>query len=282
MSVIKILVAHHKKGFIHEDEIITPIHVGAANSKFNLGILRDDKGENISELNPIFCELTAIYTAWKNFKHVENVGLFHYRRYLFVARKKINFFLISKFLLSRICGKLNKKFDKGVLDNLNYINETSDLGVILKRNSEKIKQLIENENIDLMMSKKYMFANTTVKKYFRKHFVKSDLYINEIEEIIRVEFSEFYEFYISACDNNFMYPANIFVMNWKYFDDYCNIIFTVLQKHYQKFCSKGVPVDYHRTCGYLAELITNAFIFKLKSERVKYKELPITFFRLNS
>lgn len=84
MSKIKILVASHKPDNIYEDDVYTPIHVGRANSKFKeemAGMIGDDTGENISNKNSSYCELTATYWAWKNLKDVDYVGLAHYRRY---------------------------------------------------------------------------------------------------------------------------------------------------------------------------------------------------------
>lgn len=81
MDKIRILVAQHKEAEVFHNDVYTPIQVGKAISKVDLGILGDDTGDNISKLNPYFCELTAQYWAWKNMKDVEYVGLCHYRRY---------------------------------------------------------------------------------------------------------------------------------------------------------------------------------------------------------
>ena len=81
MEKIKILVAQHKESEVFHNEVYIPIHVGKALSKTELGILCDDTGDNISHLNPYFCELTAQYWAWKNMHDVEYIGLCHYRRY---------------------------------------------------------------------------------------------------------------------------------------------------------------------------------------------------------
>ena len=80
---IKILVASHKPDTVYKDDIYTPIHVGRSVSKFKseMGhLLGDNTGNNISEKNPYYCELTAQYWAWKNLD-TEYIGLCHYRRY---------------------------------------------------------------------------------------------------------------------------------------------------------------------------------------------------------
>lgn len=89
---IKILVACHKADpNIRQDDIYMPIQVGAAlHPKLDLGFQKDNEGENISEKNASYCELTALYWAWKNLpKDVEYVGLAHYRRYFDINNKKI-------------------------------------------------------------------------------------------------------------------------------------------------------------------------------------------------
>lgn len=81
---ITILVASHKPNKIYSDEVYTPIHVGRAISKFKnemADMIGDDTGDNISSKNGAYCELTALYWAWKNLKDVEYMGLAHYRRY---------------------------------------------------------------------------------------------------------------------------------------------------------------------------------------------------------
>ena len=76
-----ILVACHKKSKVISNDNYIPIHVGKAlHPELDFGYIGDDTGENISKLNPYYCELTAQYWAWKNLD-CEYVGLCHYRRY---------------------------------------------------------------------------------------------------------------------------------------------------------------------------------------------------------
>ncbi len=74
-----IYIAAHKKCDIPKMEGYIPLQVGAK-GKESLGFQRDDEGDNISEKNPNFCELTGLYWIWKN-KDDDYKGLVHYRRY---------------------------------------------------------------------------------------------------------------------------------------------------------------------------------------------------------
>ena len=85
---VKIIVATHKKYRMPVDEMYLPVHVGAVGNETISGCQRDDEGENISALNPYFCELTGLYWAWKNLE-ADYIGLVHYRRHF----------------LRRFCGK---------------------------------------------------------------------------------------------------------------------------------------------------------------------------------
>ena len=76
---IKILVATHKKYIMPNESIYLPIHVGKE-GKEDLGYIGDNTGDNISIKNPYYCELTALYWAWKNL-NCDFIGLCHYRRY---------------------------------------------------------------------------------------------------------------------------------------------------------------------------------------------------------
>lgn len=99
MDKLKILVACHKPGSIHQDEVFTPIHVGRAVSKYKeemVDMIGDDTGENISEKNPRYCELTAQYWAWKNLKDVEYIGFCHYRRIFDIKTEDIEGILQKK------------------------------------------------------------------------------------------------------------------------------------------------------------------------------------------
>lgn len=78
---VQLLVAAHKPYRMPQDALYRPIWVNAANRpQAPQGWLRDDAGESISTKNENYCELTALYWAWKNLD-ADYIGLCHYRRY---------------------------------------------------------------------------------------------------------------------------------------------------------------------------------------------------------
>lgn len=96
MSKIKILVAYHKKDVLYKNDVLVPVHCGRAlmapddqdREWFLSNLVGDDTGENISKLNKDFCELTALYWAWRNYDKLDNpdfIGLAHYRRLWYLA-----------------------------------------------------------------------------------------------------------------------------------------------------------------------------------------------------
>lgn len=82
---VKIIIATHKQYKMPKDEMYVPVHVGAE-GKNDLGYTKDNSGENISSLNPSFCELTGLYWAWKNL-NADYIGLAHYRRHFSLKKK---------------------------------------------------------------------------------------------------------------------------------------------------------------------------------------------------
>lgn len=85
-QTITVGVAAHKPYDMPEDPCYLPIHVGRAlhpeiipqlDSRF----VGDDTGDNISDQNATFCELTALWWLWRNCDS-DFKGLVHYRRHL--------------------------------------------------------------------------------------------------------------------------------------------------------------------------------------------------------
>ena len=63
-----------------ENPIYIPLQVGRADHD-DYGYLGDDTGDNISDKNQYYSELTGLYWIWKNYKDADYLGLCHYRRF---------------------------------------------------------------------------------------------------------------------------------------------------------------------------------------------------------
>lgn len=87
METVEILISCHKPSEAARTQILKTIRVGAQKNQINFETdYQDNSGENISDKNPEYCELTAQYWAWKNLD-LDYYGFFHYRRYLAFANK---------------------------------------------------------------------------------------------------------------------------------------------------------------------------------------------------
>lgn len=116
---IKIAVATHKAYQMPSDDIYLPLHVGA-NGKVPLGFQGDDTGENISELNPKFCELTGLYWLWKNVSG-DYLGLAHYRRHFCLRKKSTKW---ASVLNTKEAQALCRQYDIIVPTKRHYVIET--------------------------------------------------------------------------------------------------------------------------------------------------------------
>lgn len=77
---IAVFVATHVAFKPPQNPIYIPLHVGRE-GKEDLGYLGDNIGENISDLNCLYGELTGLYWIWQNIHDIDYVGMCHYRRY---------------------------------------------------------------------------------------------------------------------------------------------------------------------------------------------------------
>lgn len=80
----RIYVAHSTADRVLKESVAdhsfeVSIQVGAALTDRRISAVMDNQGDNISERNKKYCELTALYWIWKN-DNAGYVGLSHYRR----------------------------------------------------------------------------------------------------------------------------------------------------------------------------------------------------------
>lgn len=142
---IRIFTMTHKKFEVPEDKMYQPLQVGHAVSQ-DLGYWRDDDGENISDLNCYYSELTGFYWIWKNYKKDDYIGTCHYRRYLINEQEKIftrqeyEKLLQEYDLITTLKVQLNHSYHYGFAANHN-IHALDMTGEVIK---EKYPEYYEN------------------------------------------------------------------------------------------------------------------------------------------
>lgn len=124
---VKIIIATHKEYRMPKDKMYVPVHVGAEGktdeqgNPLDLGYTKDNSGDNISEKNPFFCELTGLYWAWKNLD-ADYIGLAHYRRHFSLKKKSKDPF--DNILTSAEINKLIPRYKIFVPKKRKYYIET--------------------------------------------------------------------------------------------------------------------------------------------------------------
>lgn len=143
---IKVLVVTHKKFDLSLPTCYIPIIVGANQEEIDFPKFYSDSiGENISEKNKHYCELTAYYWAWKNLNS-EIIGIVHYRRFLLNSKKGD---WLSEYEIDRILKKqkaiLPKKRNYFIETTWNHYKNNHNINDLVK-----VKQIIKNKYPDYL------------------------------------------------------------------------------------------------------------------------------------
>lgn len=171
---IKIMIATHKKYEMPSDKMYLPIQVGSELNK-DLGYQRDNTGENISQKNPYYCELTALYWGWKNL-NADYIGLVHYRRH-FRGQNKKSKNIFDLVVSQKEINKILKETDVILPKERNYYID--DLYSHYKH-TMYIETLIETENIIKEKYPEYIFEFNKLHKRTSAHMFNMFIMKKEI------------------------------------------------------------------------------------------------------
>lgn len=243
---IRILVACHKPSPVPESNIYLPVHVGKALSSYELGFQGDDEGENISAKNPNYCELTALYWAWKNLKGADIVGLCHYRRFFDFHHQCIRFLPDTSFPLSAF-GDLDYSMDSKSIDDLLRGK------VIVPRT---------------------LAWNSTLRQHYCGGHVSDDF--RTLERIVRATQPGRYHdaFDRQLCEGYRFRPYNMMIMCRQDFDAYCAWLFEVLFRVEEVVDVSHYSQYQRRIFGFMAERLLSVW---LDAEQKQLVERPVIY-----
>lgn len=120
------VITHKKFEANYDKQLYKIIQVGQG---FSDKEIKDNTGDNISEKNKNYCELTALYWIWKNDKQSEFVGTAHYRR--FFAKNLLNR-ILKRPIDKKYVNKALKKYDILIPEPMIMLNKN-----VLEQYSEK-------------------------------------------------------------------------------------------------------------------------------------------------
>lgn len=242
MADIKLFVCCHQPAAVPENPLLVPIQVGSALAENHFhGFLHDDTGDNISQKNRSYCELTAQYWAWKNIQ-ADYYGLFHYRRYLYPDIK------------AKRPYRVERKPTRQLLDKLGYASF-----------AELISQY------DLILPKgENMYIPV------REHYAGAPYHhAKDLESVVQI-LLEFYPEYEAATESYLSgmtcYFGNICIMKQQVFQDYCAWLFPILEEFNCRSDTSGYSPQEQRVNGFLAERLLGAYA--IHHQELKTLELP--------
>lgn len=232
MKDIKIIVATHKKYQMPNDDIYLPIHVGAE-GKESIGYEADNVGENISNKNSYFCELTGLYWAWKNL-NADYIGLSHYRRHF------------------TCCKNIPKK-------------EEDKFEILLNR--EQVEKILETTDIILPKKRKYYIENL-YDHYKHTMYIEP---LDETRKIIEEQCPEYLTEFDKLHKRTSAHMFNMFIMKKEYLDKYCDWVFKILFELEQRVKPEQYDSFHARYLGRISELLLDVWINtnNLKYEEIK-------------
>lgn len=245
---IKIYISCHKPSQMVTGPYFYPIQVGAALSCNRMeGMLHDDVGENISEKNPMFCELTAQYWAWKN-DDADYYGFCHYRRYFSFspetypedATGSLNFDALGKQTLETLCLTDFDRIRNVILNADFLIGSPADF---LKIHMPNL--YVQYETAPLLHGKDLHLVLDILKERSPEYASAADEYMN----------------------GHYFYPCNMFIMKKELFQAYCSWLFPILEEAEQKIDFQDYSVESRRVIGHLSERLLGVFYTYIRKHR---------------
>ena len=211
-SKVWVVVATHKLFDMPNDKMYIPLHVGAegkvdeSGKPLDFGFQKDNTGDNISNRNAQFCELTGLYWAWKNLD-AQYIGLVHYRRYFKgIGRKEYN--------SNSNIENSNKLFDK----ILTY---------------KQFRPLMDKYKIVVPKKRRY-YIETLEQHYAHNHYIEE---LNTAKEVMLEKYPEYADAYDRALGRTWGYMFNMMIMKKDLLDEYCTWLFDILFEMTDRLCN---------------------------------------------
>ena len=217
---ICVLIATHKPYSMPADDVYLPIEVGRALHQARTPFQGDDTGDNISARNATYCELTALYWAWKNLKRYDFIGLVHYRRHF--VRREIGLLCCHHSIYTR---------------------------------TDFVKSL-ERAPV-LLPTRRHYVIETNAAQYGHAHHARD---LTLLREVIAVRDPKSLAAFDTHMRERSTHICNMFVMRCDIFDAYCRWLFDILFALEPRLDLSDYSTYDRRVFGFLAERLLDVYL----------------------
>jgi hypothetical protein len=228
---ICIAVATHKPYRMPQDSMYLPLHVGAALHPEILPDMQgDDTGDNISDLNASYSELTGLYWVWKNVE-ASYKGLVHYRRLLGSA-------------------DVAKRHEHDPYDRL--------------VDADELRSLLAKKDVVVAKHRNYVIEN--IYDHYAHTFDAT--HFDLLRELLAERCPSYVSAWDQLMKSTRVHVFNMFVMPASLFDDYCGWLFPLVNELSKRIDSSEMDAFDARWPGRVSErmldpwLMTNGITYE--------------------
>ena len=261
-SKIKVYVFYYKKdSILKSNQIYQPVMAGNALLSGNKTIPGDDSGENISEKNPYYSELTGIYWVWKNTSQ-DVTGACHYRRF-FTALPEPLLYKLKRILYYPL-GLYRKR--RGLI----YTEKVDRfLHRILTR--EQLENLLLQYDAVLPQARQLKY---TVETHYRRYHNINDLKI--LEAVLADLYPDYLDAYNLVLKGKRLHSNNMFILKEVNYQEFMKWWFDVLFEFENRIDLDSYTNYQKRIFGFIAERLLNVWF---KKKQLNCVELPVIYFK---
>lgn len=247
---VTIYIASHKECFVPPLSTFCPIQVGAAKADHRIeGFAGDDTGDNISLKNPFYCELTALYWAWKN-SASDHIGLFHYRRY--IAMREVE-----------------KEEDNW--GNIVFERPDDHALSMMGLDDKTIQDMVKQYDVITVKGRHfYLPENGKIPENVHDSYrLGKDHHIEDLDTAAKVLLEKYPEYEEDVRDylhGTTSYECNMFIMRRDILDSYASWLFDILFETERRLSLENYNIFEARVMGYIAERLFGIYYSRLKRD----------------
>lgn len=247
---VRIYVMTHKAFSAPPDPMYVSVHVGRApwrmahtsadvqageNDSKGSGVnaalscyVGDDGGDNISDQNCYFSELTGLYWVWKNVHDIDYVGTCHYRRYL----------------LKHPDAAEGKSTPEAAGLSHGGMFTAEDIQSVLAR-------------YDVITTKTLQLNYSYYEGFAFHHKIK---YLDETARVIRERHPQYYADFERLVHGKHTYFGNMLICRKELYDQYCAWLFDILFELQRRVEVEEEDSYHRRIFGFISEFLQYVWI----------------------